>query len=426
MRKITVFGTALTFLLSLSIDANAISLRLSGLNIRVRLDDAQAVYASNSKGASQLIAEVGQRIADGAIVTQVGVPSMMPDGRVVFGAETQPEDRSLKPYWNIYVGDADAVSSRRMMTPLSPSMFKPGCVPAMRGDPYPVADDDGNIAFTSAQEHGNDALFYYSHGTLQCPAMAGAKTKQGHVIQVLGFGSPQMGNIGHVVFIAFLADKAAAPPSMHREALLIASPGGGIAELALEGEYGPNHTLYERPFGLPAAVASAHGTIAAFTTKTPSGAALFVYKDQSMERVLPAGTLTQLGPVSYLSPGRPGLMADGTTAVLAGCARMPAVFRLVRQRLDLRLERGQITPLGTELDALGDPVLTASGAMFIGATDTDGHEKLYVLSSDDAFYEIGNPKFLYRIAMAKPHDHSIFTGTLTVNQHGDFAYLGSK
>ena len=164
----------------------------------------------------------------------------------------------------------------------------------------------------------------------------------------------------------------------------------------------------------------------AFTAKTPSGAALFIYSGGSMARVLPTGTLTSVGPVTYLSAGRPGLMADGTTAVLAGCARTPAIFRLTRQRLDLRIERGQLTPFGTELESLGDPVLTASGAMFVGATDSDEHEKLYVLSPDDAFFEVGESEFIYRIALGAQKHHSIFTGTLTVNQHGDFAYLGGR
>jgi hypothetical protein len=164
----------------------------------------------------------------------------------------------------------------------------------------------------------------------------------------------------------------------------------------------------------------------AFTAKSPTGAALFLYSGGSMARILPTGTLTSAGPVTYLSAGRPGLMADGTTAVLAGCARIPAIFRLTRQRLDLRITRGQLTPFGTELESLGDPVLTASGAMFVGATDSDDHEKLYVLSPDDAFFEVGESDFIYRIAMAAQKHHSIFTGTLTVNQHGDFAYLGGR
>ena len=74
-------------------------------------------------------------------------------------------------------------------------------------------------------------------------------------------------------------------------------------------------------------------------------------------------------------------------------------------------------------------MLTASGAMFVGATDNDGRERLYVLDRNDEFFEVGAPEMLYRVAYDgddERHPHSIFTGTLTVNQHGDYGYLGGK
>ncbi len=87
-----------------------------------------------------------------------------------------------------------------------------------------------------------------------------------------------------------------------------------------------------------------------------------------------------------------------------------------------------MTPVGTALDSLGDPVLTQSGAMLVGATDSEQHEKLYALDFDDAFFEVGSTAMLYKIAMTSGDQpkHSIFTGTLTANQRGDFAYLGGK
>jgi hypothetical protein len=422
MMKFKAFAPALAILLAAPINAHAISLSLNGNSASLQNDATQVVYSSDENGISRLITGIGMHLADGTI-TDVGVPSMMPDGRVIFGAEIQPKDAKLKPQWNIFIGNADAVPSHRVITALNPKSFVGDCTPSFKGDPYPVADMDGNIAFMSMEPHGRDALFFYSHGVLNCLAKAGANTNEGHEMAVLSFGSPQMGDGGQVVFNAFLRD---AKGTGHRQALLIATPPHGVSELAVEGEYGPNHTLYQRPFGLPAALPSPLGTLVAFTAKTPSGAALFVYSGGSMARVLPTGTLTSLGPVSYLSPGRPGLMADGTTAVLAGCAHTPAIFRLSRQRLDLRIQRGQLTPFGTELESLGDPVLTASGAMFVGATDSDDHEKLFVLSGSDEFFEVGEPELIYRIAMGASRHHSIFTGTLTVNQHGDFAYLGGR
>jgi hypothetical protein len=377
------------------------------------MDSTQAVYASDSNGVPVLITGIGMPAPGGGTVTEVGVPSMMPDGRVIFGAETQAKDTNIKARWNIFIGNA-----------LNPKALGGDCTPSFKGDPYPIADIDENIAFISTVPHGRDALFFYSHGKLSCMAKAGEKTNEGHELAILSFGSAQIGDDGQVVFTGFLNDGA--NPSGHHQALLLASPNRGVTELAVEGDYGPNHTLYQRPFGLPAALPTPRGIMIAFTAKTPSGAALFLYSGGSMARIMPTGTLTSLGPVTYLSAGRPGLMADGTTAVLAGCARIPAIFRLSRQRLDLRIERGQLTPFGTELESLGDPVLTASGAMFVGATDSDDREKLYVLSPDDAFFEVGESEFIYRIAIGAQKHHSIFTGTLTVNQHGDFAYLGGR
>ncbi|MGA7872347.1 MAG: hypothetical protein WCA22_15785 [Candidatus Binatus sp.] len=388
------------------------------------MDNTQAVYASDSNGVPMLITGIGMPAPGGGVVTEVGVPSMMPDGRVIFGAETQPKDANIKPRWNIFIGNADAVPSHRIIAALNPKALTGDCTPSFKGDPYPVADMEEDIAFISAVPHGRDALFFYSGGKLTCMVKAGDKTNEGHEIAVLSFGSEQMGDDGQVAFTGFLGDSA--KPAGHRQALLLASPARGVTELAVEGDYGPNHTLYQRPFGLPAALPTPLGIMVAFTAKTPSGAALFLYSGGSTARILPTGTLTSIGPVTYLSAGRPGLMADGTTAVLAGCARIPAIFRLSRQRLDLRIERGQLTPFGTELESLGDPVLTASGAMFVGATDSDDHEKLYVLSPDDAFFEVGDSEFIYRIATRAQKHPSIFTGTLTVNQHGDFAYLGGR
>ncbi len=416
--------SALAILLLTPLSALAVSLSLNGNGADLQMDNTQAVYASDSNGVPLLITEVGMRAPGGGIVTEVGVPSMMPDGRVIFGAETQPKDANVKARWNIFIGNADAVPSHRIIAALNPKALDGDCVPAFKGDPYPVADMDENIAFISTVPHGRDALFFYSHGKLACMAKAGDKTSEGHEIAVLSFGSAQMGEGGQVAFTGFLGDSA--KPSGHHQALMVASLGRGVTELAVEGEYGPNHTLYQRPFGLPAALPTGLGIMVAFTAKTPSGGALFLYSNGSMARILPTGTLTSLGPVTFLSAGRPGLMADGTTAVLAGCARIPAIFRLTHQRLDLRIERGQLTPFGTELESLGDPVLTASGAMFVGATDTDDREKLYVLSPNDAFFEVGETEFIYRIALAAQRHHSIFTGTLTVNQHGDFAYLGGR
>ena len=425
--KIRAWGPLLAIFLGCAINAHAVSLSLQGQSASLEDSNSNVLYASDSDGEPVLVTAVGLPAPDGSTFSELGVPSMMQDGRVLFGAETTSKERKLN--WNIYIGDPNVSPLYRVVRAMDPATPTKDCAPLLNGDPYAVADAKGNIAFMSHLPDKHDALVYYSHGTMTCVARSGGKTNEGHEMAVLSFGSPQMGETGQVVFNAFLVyppnknDKDA--PQGHRQALLIGSQKNGITELAVEGEYGPNHSRYARPLGLPASMSSAQGTLIAFTAKTGSGSALFLYSNGEMSRVLPTGITTPLGPVTYLSPGRPGLMADGTTAVLAGCARFPVVFRLAHQRLDVRLQRGQLTPFGTELESLGDPVLTATGAMYIGATDTDGAEKLYVLSGDDSFFEVGEPEMIYKISMGS-HQHAIFTGTLTVNERGDFAYLGGK
>jgi hypothetical protein len=427
--KTRALGLALALCLGCAVDAGAVSLTLQGQGATLEDSNSNVLYASDSDGEPVLITAVGLPSPDGGAFSELGVPSMMPDGRVLFGAETTAKDKKLN--WGIYIGDPNVSPLYRVARAFDPPVLTAtkDCAPLLNGDPFPVADAKGNIAFMSHLPEKRDALIYYSEGKLTCLARSGGTTNEGHEMAVLSFGSPQMGDQGQVVFNAWLKyppeknDKDA--PQGHRQALLIASRQNGITELAVEGEYGPNHAKYARPFGLPAALASPVGTLIAFTAKTQSGSALFLYSNGEMSRILPTGTNTPLGPVSYLSPGRPGLMADGTTAVLAGCARLPVIFRMAHQKLDVRLQRGQLTPFGTELESLGDPVLTASGSMFIGATDTDGSEQLYVLNLDDSFFEVGEPGMIYKIAAGGRH-HSIFTGTLTVNERGDFAYLGGK
>ena len=63
----------------------------------------------------------------------------------------------------------------------------------------------------------------------------------------------------------------------------------------------------------------------------------------------------------------------------------------------------------------------------IRATDSERADHVFVLGPDDSFFEIGEPGTIYRIAMSSEgRRHTVFTGTLSVNQHGDFTYLGGK
>src|SRR5208282_2317563 len=168
--------SALAILLLTPLSAHAVSLSLNGTSADLQMDNTQAVYASDSNSVPVLITGIGMPAPGGGTVTEVGVPSMMLDGRVISAAETQPKDINLKPRWNIFIGNADAVPSRRVISAVNPKKLTDDCTPAFKGDPYPVADMDGNIAFISNVPHGHDALFFYSHGQLTCIAKAGEKT----------------------------------------------------------------------------------------------------------------------------------------------------------------------------------------------------------------------------------------------------------
>ncbi len=424
-KALAIAAIVVLALAGIAANVAALSLTLRGEGASPEADQAQALYASNGAGESVLITEVGGRSPGNGTFSEVGVPNMGPDGRVFFGAEELAADGHRR--WDIFAGDPEAPPSRRIARAIRVKSDDRACSPNIRTDPYAVADASGEVAFVARDGSGRDTLFLYSGGALSCLAAVGANTNAGHTISILSYGTLQMGENGAVIFTGFLeADASSA--GADRQALLMASRTTGVIELAVEGDLGPNRTRYRRPFGLPAALPSPEGTLIAFTAKTDSGGALFLYHGGVMARILPTGTLTAAGPVTYLSPGRPGLMSDGTTAVLAGCAKVPAILRLARGRLNVPLQRGQLTALGTELESLGDPVLTQTGAMLIGATDTQDHEKLYMLDVNDALFEVGTTALLYKIALnsAGSEGHSIFTGTLTANQRGDYAYLGGK
>ena len=130
MINVRLFPVALAILLLTPLSAHAVSLSLNGNGADLQMDNTQAVYASDSNGVPVLITAIGMRLPNRAgdgLVTEVGVPSMMPDGRVIFGAESQPKDANLKPRWNIFIGNADAVPSRRVISAVNPKKLTDDC-----------------------------------------------------------------------------------------------------------------------------------------------------------------------------------------------------------------------------------------------------------------------------------------------------------
>jgi hypothetical protein len=418
VRAQTLVASAL-LLLAWASGASAFTLKLSGSDGGAALDRGvgQTLYSSDAVGRPVPITSIGAPGPSGGTIIDMGLPAMLPDGRVVFGAELSAPGGSS--HWALLIADRDASAGHGLVSLLDGASHAEGCSPVMRMDPSPRAGRAGEIAFTAAEASGGDALFLYSHGTVSCIVRTGGRTFDGDLIATLEFGSQDVGASGEVVFSAWIKSG-----ERHLRALLMESKGTSRV-LAREGGLGPNRARFAS-FGLPAAVATGEGTMVAFTAQTESATALFTYSEGQMTRVLSVGTLTAVGPISYLSPGRPALMPNGVVAVLAACGRLPAIFRLGSSHLDLEVHRGQVTPFGTELESFSDPALSDSGTLYVGAADSEGSEKIYVLSSDGAFSALGSDELLYKISFRGDRSTAAIGPSLVVNGRGDFAYLGGR
>ena len=82
--KIRTLALTLALVISFAARARAVSLTLQGQG-GASLEDAgsSVLYASDSDGASVLITAVGLPAPNGGTFSELGVPSMMPDGREI-------------------------------------------------------------------------------------------------------------------------------------------------------------------------------------------------------------------------------------------------------------------------------------------------------------------------------------------------------
>ena len=126
--KTVRWGLVVSFILSLCIDAHAVSLTLEGAGTGVSVGNSQALWASNSAGRAVQITAVGMRAPDGGKVSELGVPSMMPDGRVVFGAEVTTKGEKDPP-----IGSSGAFSSAIPMRPRNAGSLRSTSNPSRPG-----------------------------------------------------------------------------------------------------------------------------------------------------------------------------------------------------------------------------------------------------------------------------------------------------
>jgi hypothetical protein len=420
-RYVYAFVLAVTIAIAAP-QAHAISLTLAGSEpegAAPATDLTSTLWASLPGGALVRIATVGADAPGGGKFTEMGVPSISPESQVIFGAEVTGADGVAR--WEIFRGDLTAPAGRRVVRAIDSAAASPGCVPNIKIDPYPIAGSNGAIAFIAPEANGSDALFRYANGELTCAVRIGDRTAEGDTLRMMHFGSAAMAPTGEVAFLGRISDGDAQGPGANRAsrlAMLLAPQRGPVRELAVEGSRGANGSGYLAGFGLPAVVSTRGGPIVAFTAIDSNGTdshgyRLYVSSNGKTVDVLGSGEGTSVGPLTFLSNGRPALSATGGIAVRGASADRRAIFSIRDEHLTVVVTPGGVTQVGSRIVTFGDPVV-----------DNDDRDLLYAV-------EPGN---LLRVSvppvaageLVEGLTPQIFAGTLVVNEFGAFAFIGGK
>ena len=205
---------------------------------------------------------------------------------------------------------------------------------------------------------------------------------------------------------------------------MMVSESGAITILALQDKQLPSGEHF-RSFGLPSATVTADGPLVAFTARTDRGAGLFTFAQGTLHKELSQSASCGLGHIDYLSPASPGLNDLGALAVLGRCSGTMGIFMVKRGTAELVVNADHATDDGTRFDRLGDPVFS-EGTVFFGALTADGAT---------SFFNIFEGKITQFVPTAMPerdiadrgsaNRHTIEVVTMSINQRGQMAYLGS-
>jgi hypothetical protein len=425
---------AVTLLLAAS-QASAITLTLGGPepeSVAPTTDLTSTIWAGGADGALVKIATVGEDAPGGGTFTEMGVPSISPESQVIFGAEVTASDGAAR--WEIFRSDPAASPGRRVVPAIEKCAASSRCVPNIKLDPYPIAGSNREIAFIAPEAAGSDALFRYADGELTCAVRIGDRTAEGHVLEMMHFGSAVMASSGEVAFIGRISANGARGDSRvnrgsSRLATMLATPHGPIHEVAVEGSRGPGGSRYLAGFSLPAVVSTRRGPVVAFTAMTARGTnarsyGLYVYRGGKTIEVLASGDRTSIGSVSFLSNGRPALSAGGSIAVRGASADRRAIYSIRDGHPSVVVAQGHETEIGSRILMFGDPVVSASGRIMFGIIDNDDRNLLYAV----------RPGNVMRISIPPESDGElvgglapqIFAGTLVINEAGTVAFIGGK
>jgi hypothetical protein len=376
------------------------------------------LYATGRDGTVQLVAQVGAIAPGGAVFTDLGIPSIAPDGGVVFGGETEGQD--MRPQWDIYRAMPGVPATRRIVSILDGVSVTQGCRPAMKSDPYPVAGANGGVAFLAPEASGKDAVFRYLDGKLTCVARVGDRTAQGHVLKMLYFGSGDIAPNGQLVFLARL--RSDSENGAERSAVVLADEHSAIQEIAREGDLTPGGERLGPSFGRPAIRSTRHGNVIAFVNRESTVASAYLMSAGHLSTVVRTGARTSLGALTYISEGRPALLPDGSMIVSGACRSHPAVFMVKDGEVTLIKREGDRTQFGTRLGAFVDPSVTPAGLIYLGGHDDAGNNRLFIFESNQPRVRASNAESLDFRLWTPP----FFPGSLAVNPRGDLVFLGAS
>jgi hypothetical protein len=371
---------------------------------------SDALYAFDRKGREIKIAQTGSVGPDWVVLEDLGTPSVALDGTVLFGAARE-RNRNLR--WSIFVAEPDSGSILPVALPTS---SEGGLDLEMVADPRPQQTAEGGILFTAHESSGDDGLFKLAHGKLKRLVRTGERLSDGRLVKVITFGSVRPESQGGVAFLGYLEPGG--------QAEMIVSESGAITVAALQDNQLANGEHF-KSFGLPASTVTADGPVVAFTARTDRGAGLFTFARGRLRKVLSQSASCGPGHIDYLSPASPGLNEQGGLAVLGRCSGTMGIFLVKRGTAEWVVNADQATDNGTRFDRLGDPVFT-EGTVFFGALTADGAT---------GFFDIFDGKITHFVPSETPkrniadrgsaNPHTVEVVTMSINQRGQIAYLGS-
>jgi len=296
--------------------------------------------------------------------------------------------------------------------------FMEGCRPVITSDPRVAIGGDGSIVFVASDERGKSALFRFAKGRLACELRTGERTAGGQVITNLGFGTAQVGEDGSVVLLATLAASSReAQRSNIRKAILLTGPGHIIKVVAREGDPAPDGRKYGSEFGAPAIANGGASLLLAFTNHNHLGSALFVGRPGHLTRTLVTGARTSVGPLTYVSNGRPSLAADGSVA-FEGASDERSIILAVRagEPFVIASEGDRIGNSHT-ITGLADPTLMREGRVYAEAADQTQFNHAYSFSGS-----AGNTRAPSNAKLLSG-DLEVFPSSLALDRNGSFAFL---